>query len=403
MSEKDLETLIFKIALDNALNYGGKTREKNILSKLMGLLHEKEKSIHEYIKIIKKVVEKVNSMGLEKQKELLNSILKTPIDILIKEKETKDGWSYPLPPLEDIDNEIVVTRFPPEPNGYLHLGHAKAAIIDYSYAQFYNGKFILRFDDTNPLNEKIEFYEIQKKDLKWLGIKWDEEYRTSDNLLNHYKYAIQLISEDHAYICDCPHANIKKNRYEGKECQCRNNSVSTNLRKWDDMQNSTPQSMILRFKGDMNSQNSAYKDPTLFRILDVENNPHPIHKNRFSVWPTYDMYACIEDSTSGVTHPFRTKEYELRDRIYFSILKSLKLRIPKLSSFSRLNMKGAPTSKRKIKDLIERNIVKGWDDPRLFTLIALRRRGIKPDAIKKFIYNIGCSTTESLFKIELLS
>ena len=380
----DIEEIARKHALLNAVRYNGKANLKAVIGKVMA---EVKKEAKEVISIVERVVEEVNSLSLEEQEK---EIEKLGIKVEEKEKEKKK-----LPPLPHAKKGEVVTRFPPEPNGYLHIGHAKAAFIDYEYARMYDGIFILRFDDTNPINERKEFYEVQKEDLKWLGIEWDKEYRTSDNLPKHYELAKQLIEEGNAYICTCSEEEIRKNRREMRECKCRKESEI----EWNDFIKMKEGEAVLRLKGNMKSQNTAMRDPVLFRIIE---HPHPIHGTRFRVWPTYDFYGAVEDSISGVTHPFRSKEYELRDEVYFYLLDLLGLRKPHLMEFSRLEIKGMPVSKRKIKPLIEKKLVMGWDDPRLPTLRGLRRRGIVPEAIKEFVLAQGISKSEAIVAFENL-
>ncbi|MCK5636401.1 MAG: glutamate--tRNA ligase, partial [Thermoplasmatales archaeon] len=254
------------------------------------------------------------------------------------------------------------------------------------------GKFILRFDDTNPENAQLDFYDAQKEDLRWLGIEWDEEYRTSDNIEKHYKLAEQLIRQDYAYVCQCPPDDIKHGRFHGNECNCCGTECGDNQELWKQMLNSSLDGAILRLRGDMTCDNTAMRDPTLFRIID---KPHPIHGDKYRVWPTYDFAGAVEDSLSGVTHPFRTKEYELRDECYFKLLDYLKLRKPHLMEFARLSIEGMPVSKRKIKPLIENGSVTGYDDIRLPTLRGLKKRGILPEAIKQFVLEQGISKVES--------
>ncbi|HEC76371.1 MAG TPA: glutamate--tRNA ligase [Thermoplasmatales archaeon] len=380
----NLEELARKYALLNAFKYEGKANLKAVIGKVMTDFKGDAKEI---IPIVKKIVEEVNSLSLEEQKREID---KLGIKFEEKKKEKKK-----LPPLPNARKGEVITRFPPEPNGYLHIGHAKAAFIDYEYARIYDGIFILRFDDTNPANEKKEFYEAQKEDLKWLGIEWDREYRTSDNVPKHYEFAKKMLEEGNAYICTCSEEKIRENRRKGIECECRKSGEIS----WSDFFSMREGEGVLRLKGDMKSKNTAMRDPVLFRITE---HPHPIHGNRFRVWPTYDFYGAVEDSLSGVTHPFRSKEYELRDEVYFYLLDCLGLRKPHLMEFSRLEIKGMPVSKRKIKPLIDKKIVTGWDDPRLPTLKGLRKRGILPEAIKEFVLSQGISRTESVVVFENL-
>jgi len=264
----------------------------------------------------------------------------------------------------------------------------------------YDGRFILRFDDTNPENAELDFYDVQKEDLRWLGISWDEEYNTSDNLQKHYKLAERLIKQKDAYLCKCPSETIKKGRFNGHECDCRcDDSCRDDIDVWKEMLSSSVDDYILRLKGDMTCKNTAMRDPTLFRIID---KPHPLHDVKYRVWPTYDFAGAVEDSISGVTHPFRTKEYELRDECYYHILDLLGLRKPYLMEFARLSIAGMPVSQRKIKPLIDNGLVSGFDDIRLPTLRGLKKRGIQPEAIKKFVLSQGISKTESNTSFSIL-
>jgi len=381
-------------ALQNSIQFNGKANPKSVIGKVIAVLQKQGFSPKEIIPVVNKVVDEINKIPLDKQIFELEN--KAP-DLLKKEKKERD---FSLPDLPNAEKGKVVTRFPPEPNGYLHIGHAKASIVDSDYANMYDGKFILRFDDTNPENAQIEFYDVQKEDLSWLGIEWDEEYCTSDNLAKHYKYAEQLIKQGDAYLCNCSAEDIKKGRYHGHECSCRcDDSCRDDIDAWKEILDSSVDGCILRLKGEMTCDNTAMRDPTLFRVIE---KPHPLHGDKYRVWPTYDFAGAVEDSISGVTHPFRTKEYELRDECYYHLLDLLKLRKPHLMEFARLSIIGMPVSKRKIKPLIENGLVSGYDDIRLPTLRGLRKRGILPEAIKKFVLSQGISKSESNVTFGLL-
>ena len=389
----EIQIIIRKYSLQNAILFNGKANTKSVLGKIFPILQKKGLSPKEIIPLVEKIVKEVNKISLNDQ---IKELEKIAPDLLVKEKKERD---YSLPELPNAIYGKVVTRFPPEPNGYLHIGHAKAAVVDYEYAKKYDGKFILRFDDTNPLNADEKFYSAQKKDLEWLDIKWDEEYCTSNNLEKHYELAEKLINQDNAYICDCSPDDIKKNRSIKKNCKCRNNSTGENLDYWKNIISSSKDGMVLRLKGKMDSNNTAMRDPTLFRIIEF---PHPLQGDKYRVWPTYDFAGAIEDSLSGVTHPFRTKEYELRDECYFYLLDLLKLRKPNLMEFARLSIRGMPVSKRKIKPLIDKNLVNGYDDIRLPTLMGLKKRGILAESIKKFVISQGISKVESIVSFSLV-
>ena len=393
MSEDIIQKTARIYALQNAVYFNGKANSNAVVGKVIATLRKDNFSPKEIIPIVNSVVADVNKLKLDKQ---IAELEKIAPELLKKEKKDRD---FSLPSLPDAFKGKVVTRFPPEPNGFLHIGHAKAVIVDYEYAKMYEGKFILRFDDTNPENAKIDFYDAQKEDLKWLGVEWDEEYNTSSNLEKHYKFAEQLIKQNDAYVCTCSPEDIKQGRFHGKECNCCGNVCVDNTSLWKDMLNSSLEGAILRLRGDMTCVNTAMRDPTLFRIID---KPHPIHGDKYHVWPTYDFAGAIEDSISGVTHPFRTKEYELRDQCYYKLLDLLKLRKPHLMEFARLSIDGMPVSKRKIKPLIESGKVSGYDDIRLPTLRGLKRRGILPEAIKQFVLEQGISKVESSVSFSLV-
>jgi glutamyl-tRNA synthetase len=373
-----------KFALQNAVQFDGKANEKAVVGKVIAAFKGTAVSPKEIMPVVLRVVAEVNGLSLEDQRAELTRLAP---ELLHREKKERE---FVLPALPSAVKGAVVTRFPPEPNGFLHIGHAKAAVIDSEYARMYDGKFILRFDDTNPENEQREFYEAQKEDLRWLNVSWDEEYHTSDHLLIHYKLARQLISQGDAYMCTCVSEVIRDNRFKGMVCSCRSRKDSMAL--FEGLLDGSVSNGILRLKGDMTSVNTAMRDPTLFRVI---TSSHPLVGTTYRVWPTYDFAGAVEDSISGVTHPFRTKEYELRDEVYFYILEKLKLRQPHLMEFARLSIEGMPVSKRKIKPLIEQGQVSGFDDIRLPTLRGLRRRGIQPEAIRQFVISQGTSKVES--------
>ena len=394
MTAEDIQREARKFALQNAVQFHGTANEKAVAGKVIAALKKDKVTPAQILPIVNVVVDEVNRLSLEQQTNELEALAP---ELLQKEKKERD---FSLPDLPFAEKGKVVTRFPPEPNGYLHIGHAKAAVIDHEYARLYDGKFILRFDDTNPENAQLEFYEAQKEDLRWLGIDWDKEYHTSDNLETHYRLAEQLLRQGDAYVCQCTSEAIKEGRFNSKACSCRADNIGEKaLDLWREMLAAPEVGGILRLRGDMVSENTAMRDPTLFRMIE---QAHPLTGEKYHVWPTYDFAGAVEDSLSGVTHPFRTKEYELRDPVYFRILSLLKLREPHLMEFSRLSIEGMPVSKRKIKPLIEKGLVTGFDDVRLPTLRGLKRRGIVPEAIKQFVLQQGFSKVESVVDFSLV-
>ncbi|MDP9197194.1 MAG: glutamate--tRNA ligase [Thermoproteota archaeon] len=392
--DKSLYDFVKSIALKNASQHEGRTNANVVLSHLMSTKQDLKNSVVRILPLIKQVVQEVNSLSIEQQGHLIEQFSE-----YYKEKKLVQNDAS-LPELPDAQKGRVVTRFPPEPNGYPHIGHAKAAIIDEEYAKMYNGSMILRFDDTNPLNEKIEYYQAIRDGLEWLGIKPDLVKNTSDDIILLHNHGKRLVLEGHAYVCTCTSDIIHKNRTEQMECNCRKDQNSTNDRL-DRMFNGyySQNQAIIRFKGDMQSLNTTMRDPTLFRIID---HPHPLLGSKIRIWPTYDMAAPIEDSIDGVSHALRTKEYEMRNELYYSILSKLKMRAPIVMEFSRLEFDGMPVSKRKIKPLLESGIISSWDDPRLPTLIALRNRGFAPEAIRKFVLSLGITLAETKPPFETL-
>ena len=392
--DDELKRVIRGIALLNASEHDGKTRNDSVISKVIGAKPELRGKIKEVIPLIGEIVSEINKLSLSSQKaELDNSF---PHLLVTKPKQERSG----LPPLEGAEHGKVVTRFPPEPNGYPHIGHAKASIIDEEYARMYGGKLILRFDDTNPENERLEYYAAIKVGLDWLGIKYDITKNTSDDMDLIYKKAEELLASGNAYVCTCDKETISKNRREMLSCKCSTGSIEQNTKRWNYMfEKYKPREAIVRFRGDMSSENTAMRDPTLLRIID---EPHPLHKDKYRVWPNYDFAVAIEDSIDGVTHAFRTKEYELRNELYYVILDKLGLRKPKMMEFSRLEFEGMPVSKRVLKPLVEEGKVSGYDDPRLPTLEALRRRGIVPEAIRKFVLSLSFTKSDTLAPFKTL-
>ncbi|MGI0082690.1 MAG: glutamate--tRNA ligase [Nitrosopumilaceae archaeon] len=390
----DLRKAIRGIALQNASEHEGKTRNETVISKILGSRPELRSKTKEIIPLISEVVSEVNRLSLAEQKSDLENNF--PELLISRPKNERIG----LPPLEGAEHGKVVTRFPPEPNGYPHIGHAKAAIIDEEYARMYGGKMILRFDDTNPENERLEYYAAIKVGLDWLEVKYDHVKNTSDDMELIYKKGMQLIESNYAYVCTCNQETISKNRKEMQSCKCRSGHLDQNIKRWHNMfEKYKPGEAIVRFRGDMQSENTVMRDPTLFRI--IESN-HPLLMDKYRIWPNYDFAVAIEDSIDGITHAFRTKEYELRNELYYSILDKLQMRKPKMLEFSRLEFEGMPVSKRNLKSLIERGQVSGYDDPRLPTLEAMRRRGIVPEAIRKFVLSLSFTKSDTFAPFDTL-
>ncbi|MGC9336726.1 MAG: glutamine--tRNA ligase/YqeY domain fusion protein [Candidatus Cloacimonadia bacterium] len=300
----------------------------------------------------------------------------------------------------------VHTRFPPEPNGYLHIGHAKAICLNFGIAKDYNGFCNLRFDDTNPEAESEEYEESIKEDVHWLGFDWEDRlYHASDYFEQLYEYALQLIKMGKAYVCDLSEEEIRKYRgtvkEPGKESPYRNRSIEENLDLFQRMRNGEFEngSRVLRAKIDMASPNMKMRDPLIYRIRKV---PHYRTGDKWCIYPMYDFAHCLSDSIEGITHSLCTLEFENNREIYDWFLDELGVHHSQQIEFARLNLSHTVLSKRKLNELVKEGYVEGWDDPRMPTLSGLRRRGYTPEAIREFCDRIGVARSDNVVDIALL-
>ncbi|XP_062427788.1 bifunctional glutamate/proline--tRNA ligase isoform X6 [Rhea pennata] len=284
----------------------------------------------------------------------------------------------------------VIVRFPPEASGYLHIGHAKAALLNQHYQVNFKGKLIMRFDDTNPEKEKEDFEKVILEDVAMLHIKPDQFTYTSDHFETIMKYAEKLIQEGKAYVDDTPAEQMKVEREQRIESKHRNNCVEKNLQMWEEMKKGTEygQTCCLRAKIDMSSNNGCMRDPTLYRC---KNQPHPRTGSTYKVYPTYDFACPIVDSIEGVTHALRTTEYHDRDEQFYWIIEALGIRKPYIWEYSRLNLNNTVLSKRKLTWFVNEGLVDGWDDPRFPTVRGVLRRGMTVEGLKQFIAAQGSS------------
>ncbi|XP_064365781.1 bifunctional glutamate/proline--tRNA ligase isoform X4 [Dromaius novaehollandiae] len=284
----------------------------------------------------------------------------------------------------------VIVRFPPEASGYLHIGHAKAALLNQHYQVNFKGKLIMRFDDTNPEKEKEDFEKVILEDVAMLHIKPDQFTYTSDHFETIMKYAEKLIQEGKAYVDDTPAEQMKVEREQRMESKHRNNCVEKNLQMWEEMKKGTEygQTCCLRAKIDMSSNNGCMRDPTLYRC---KNQPHPRTGSTYKVYPTYDFACPIVDSIEGVTHALRTTEYHDRDEQFYWIIEALGIRKPYIWEYSRLNLNNTVLSKRKLTWFVNEGLVDGWDDPRFPTVRGVLRRGMTVEGLKQFIAAQGSS------------
>lgn len=300
--------------------------------------------------------------------------------------------------------KVVKTRFPPEPNGYLHIGHAKSILLNYGLAVKYNGQFNMRFDDTNPTKEKEEFVESIKKDIAWLGADWEDRlYFASDYFPQMYENAVKLIKKGKAYVCDLTADEIRAYRgtltEPGKNSPYRDRSVEENLRLFEEMKEGryADGEKVLRAKIDMASPNINMRDPVIYRVAHMT---HHRTGDQWCIYPMYDFAHPIEDAIEGITHSICTLEFEDHRPLYDWVViecgyKNSPEESPKQIEFAKLYLTNVITGKRYIKKLVEEGIVDGWDDPRLVSLSALRRRGYTPESIKRFVELVGVAKANS--------
>ena len=299
----------------------------------------------------------------------------------------------------------VHTRFPPEPNGYLHIGHAKSICLNFGLAKKYNGKTNLRFDDTNPVKEDVEYVDSIREDIKWLGFQWDGEYYASDYFQQLYDWAVQLIKEGKAYVDDLSQEEASEYRgtptQPAKPSPWRTRSVEENLDLFERMKNGEfPNgSKTLRAKIDLASPNMHMRDPIMYRIL---HQSHHRTGDKWCIYPMYDYAHGQSDSIEGITHSICTLEFEVHRPLYDWFIQTLHIHAPQQIEFARLNLSYTVMSKRKLLQLVKENYVSGWDDPRMPTICGLRRRGYTPESIRLFAEKIGVAKRDNVIDVSLL-
>lgn len=392
-----MDDLILKYALQNAIKFNGKANPGAVIGKVLAEKPELKSNAAALGKKISEIVKKVNTMPFDEQLKTLKELAPE----LLEEK--KHEKKHELPELKNAVKGKVVTRLAPEPSKYLHIGHAFSFIINHMFARKYEGKCILRFDDTNPEKAAKEYYKSIEEDLKWLGINYDQKVIASNDMDKFYSYAEKLISSKKAYVCFCTQEEMKKNREEMKLCECRESPVENNMAEWNKMKSGKYKEgkCILRLIGSMDSLNAVMRDPVLFRIIKAK---HPLQKSKYKIWPMYDFETVIEEELCGITHIMRSNEFgEMRIELQDCLKNLLGFRKQEVLQYSRFNVTGALTKGREIKELIDSGKMLGWDDPRLVTLSALRRRGIQPETLSELALEVGFSSSQKSIDWSLIS
>ena len=394
MNEKDsLSAAVEKAALLNATRHDGRAEAGAVIGRVLAEFPELRSDAGRVAKETSAVLKRINALSLQKQQELLHE--KYPEAEVHTEKEGRVG----LPPLPNAVKGKTGFRLPPEPSGFMTVGHAMAFTINYLYREQYDGELWLRFEDTNPRKVVPKYYESFRQGIAWLGIECDHEKNVSDDMELIYQSGRRLIEQGDAYACSCDEAKVKRLRFDGVACEHRGNSAETNLRIWEEMldKKHKESSYVIRFKGDMQSPNYSLRDTNLFRIIDF---PHPMTGTKYSLWPTYDLANAVEDELCGITHVLRSSEF--RNELQQLIRDALKFRHLEVIQFSRFNFKGAPVAKRLLRPLVEKKLVSGWDDPRMPTVEGLKRRGIIPQTIREFTLQVGYTKTEHEYDWSML-
>lgn len=381
----NLDKIINKFVHENALIHG-KAKTGSVLGAIIAAYPELKGQAKEIADLVSSKIVLVNKMD---PKSIEQFCRENYPEVFEKEERIKKKKTT-LPSLEGAIDGKVCTRLPPEPSGYLHIGHGYAGFINYYYAKHYNGKLILRFEDTNPRKVELKYYDSIRNDYHYMGIEWDEEINESDRIPLYYKYANNLIDGGNAYVCSCPTDVVRDYRHKKKECEHRNHSTSENFELWERMLEDSPEGELsLRLKINMSHLNAALRDPSIMRVIEAS---HCLQGDKYRVWPLYDYAVSIEDSLLGITHVLRSEEFAQKVPLQNYIREILGLRSPRFVHFSRLRITDVPVQKRQIRDLINKGIIDNWNDFRLSTLSGLRRRGIVPETIRQLAFEMQLST-----------
>ena len=384
----DVEDILFKESLINAYKYG--TADKNIvLKKIMANYPNLRSKAKEIIIELEKIVQEVNSLPAEEVERIAHERYAEEI------KEEKIEREF-LPDLPFAEEGKVKVRYPPEPSKHPHVGQMLSFCINDMLAEKYKGKRVLRFDDTNPEKVRAEYYDSFREVIQWMNLKKDEETLASNYMKLYYEKAQDLITNNDAFVCLCSREEVTKLRTEKKPCSCNlEHSVEKNTELFEKMLagNFTAGEAVIRLKGDMNAENAALRDPILLRISEHE---HAIQGDKYHIWPMYDFESPIMENITGVTHILRSIEFgKMREELQSLISTKLGITPPHFLEYSRFKVIGAPTQGRIIRELVEEKIVTGWDDYRLVTYQALKRRGIQPEVFPKIIERVGVTKSST--------
>jgi glutamyl-tRNA synthetase len=390
-----MDQTIVKHALINAIQHDGHAEFKAVLGRMIAENPQLRSHIKEVIPQIQSIINEINSWGYEKQQAQIQAL-----HITIEKKEMPQG----LPALPRAEERKVVMRLAPYPSGPLHIGNARMVLLNDEYVKRYQGKLLLVMDDTIGSETKHvipEAYRLILDGLKWLGVEHSDPIYKSDRLKLFYQYAKRLISKNHAYVCNCPRPTMSINRATGTTCNCRDRSINENLTRWKGMLEGVFREgeAVVRLKTDMQHPNPAFRDRVLLRISERR---HPRVGTKYRVWPLLEFSWAIDDHLLGVTHILRGKDLIIEDLMEKDIWQKMGWSTPEFIHYGMLRIKEAKLSKSAARRAIEQGKMKGWDDPQTWSLQALRKRGIHPDAVRGFIVKMGLSMNDVNLPAEIL-
>jgi len=398
MVGEEVKRLVERCALENAVQHNGRALTKCVVGRLIGLKPELKQHIKEILRVVEKTVNEVNKLSIEEQKERLKGFAAPE-----SEKTESRAEERTLKPLPNAVKGVKL-RFAPNPDGALTLGNARPAVLCDEYAKLYNGEFILRFDDTDPKIKVPEkrFYKWVVEDLKWLGVKIDKIVYASKRLKIYYEYAERLIRSGFAYVCTCNALEWRKLRDAREACPCRGLSVEKQLERWDRMLKGAYHEgeAVLRIKTDLAHENPSVRDFAAMRIVDEP--AHPLVRNKH-LWPLYNFASAIDDYLLNITHVLRGQEHALNTVKQKFIYDYLGWKYPEVIILGRFSLVGMVLSKSRIRAGIEKGEFEGWDDVKLGTLRALRRRGYAPEALRKLIIDMGVTSSDATIAEENLA
>lgn len=379
-----LEELVRKQALINAAKHGGQAQPGAVIGMIMSGHPEYRKQAKDVSRLAGQITAQVNQLSTEAQKEELDNLG----GYQEKKKEEKVKGLADLPGAEG----EVVLRFAPNPSGPLHIGHARAAVLNQEYSKRYQGKLILRVEDTDPRRVDPAAYQMIPEDLQWMGVEWDEEIIQSDRMEIYYQHARELIKLGGAYMCTCPGDVFKELKDSSQSCPHRDATVEENLKLWENMPETGEGEMVLRVKTDIQHKNPAIRDWVAMRVVEDE---HPRIGNQYRVYPMMNFSVAVDDHLLGITHVLRGKDHLANSEKQEYLYHHLGWDVPEFIHYGRLKMDDVRLSTSQARQGIEDGIYSGWDDPQLGTIRAIARRGIQPDAIRELMMEIGVKIADS--------